>query len=103
MTYFGMCFGLLLFLFGKRDKLDAEMFWQPWLLFLCRSLVLFGILACEEGLVRSGVHALPLSLSLCINWAHKRCHLPARLAFPVSLGSCRYSSNSGDLLDVQVL
>lgn len=68
-----MCFGLL-FLFGKRDRLDVEMFWKPWLLFLCHSLVLFHVSACEEGLVH--LEFMPsLSLSLHINLSHKRYHL----------------------------
>lgn len=57
-----MCFGLL-FLFGKRDRLDVEMFWKLWLLFLCHGLVLFHVSVCEEGLVHSGVRALPLLIA----------------------------------------
>lgn len=36
MTYLTMYFELVVFLFGKRDKLDVGMFWQSWLLFLCQ-------------------------------------------------------------------
>lgn len=94
MTYFWMCFGLI-FLFGKRDRLDVEVIGETWLLFLS-----WFVSIC----LRMGIMEIASShfLVLHINWSHKSCFapFPATLAFPVSLGSC---SNSGDLLDIQFL